>query len=378
MKVTFNRSKLLECLKSMIRVVPNTSAVMELVGFLIECDDEGFAKITATNLETTVQRRFKANVESDGSIVVAAAMFFKMVSLLGGDTVTVDETGRGRISVQSNKCTYTIPALSSKNYPKVNMPFPDDTLKIKGICSLYAKTAQAVADEKLSASLSGVRLELYSDAVRAIGCDTFRMSIMNVGCDCGGKMSVTIPKQAFSLLVNAVSDVDELQVGICGNNVVFMKEGMLFSTKLINEKYLDVDRLTDSALRTEVAIIKADDLRSIGDTIAPIISSGGDIAPIEIKFNKNSISVKAESQYASGGLSVSAQVNNMAGETFYYPYKAIMDALRVVKGDVKIEMTKHGMMYLSNKTGMYMIVNTRKRSVKKQQSAKSKGKAKVA
>ena len=54
MRVTINRQELFGYLKSMIRIVPQSHKVMELMGFLMECnEDDGFVYITASNLETT-------------------------------------------------------------------------------------------------------------------------------------------------------------------------------------------------------------------------------------------------------------------------------------------------------------------------------------
>ena len=280
---------------------------------------------------------------------------------------------RGILTIKSGDCTYTIPVLDADNYPKIALPFPEDMLKIKGICTLYAKTANTVANKDTYPALAGIRLELYSDAIRAIGCDTFRMAIANMDCNCGGKLAVTIPKQSFFYLANAVTDADELQIGICDNSVVFMKEGLVFSTRCIPGSYLDIDRLISSSARTEIASVKGEDWRRVAETVSTITNIGGDTAPVELRIEQGELLVKIESQNASSTQGVSAAVKNMAGDVFYYPPKAITDAHKVVKGDIKLEMTGRGIMYLSNKTGMYMIMNTKKRSVReKKQPAKTK------
>ena len=57
MRARMNRKILLSYLKSMVRVVPQSNSIMELMGFMIECnEDEGVVYITVSNLETTIQR----------------------------------------------------------------------------------------------------------------------------------------------------------------------------------------------------------------------------------------------------------------------------------------------------------------------------------
>ena len=55
MRARMNRKILLSYLKSMVRVVPQSNSIMELMGFMIECnEDEGVVYITVSNLETSV------------------------------------------------------------------------------------------------------------------------------------------------------------------------------------------------------------------------------------------------------------------------------------------------------------------------------------
>ena len=70
MRARMNRKILLSYLKSMVRVVPQSNSIMELMGFMIECnEDEGVVYITVSNLETTIQRKFNASIEEGGSFV---------------------------------------------------------------------------------------------------------------------------------------------------------------------------------------------------------------------------------------------------------------------------------------------------------------------
>ena len=85
MRARMNRKILLSYLKSMVRVVPQSNSIMELMGFMIECnEDEGVVYITVSNLETTIQRKFNASIEEGGSFVVAARMFLGIVDRLLG------------------------------------------------------------------------------------------------------------------------------------------------------------------------------------------------------------------------------------------------------------------------------------------------------
>ena len=141
MKVTINRNVLFDYLKSMIRIVPQTHSQMELRGFLVECnEDDGFMYITASNIETSIKRKFKANIEEGGSFVVSARMFLNITDRMSGDNIILEYNGK-LLGIKSGNCRYDIPVIEARNYPQINIPYPDSLLKIKGICSLYSKTS---------------------------------------------------------------------------------------------------------------------------------------------------------------------------------------------------------------------------------------------
>ena len=76
MRARMNRKILLSYLKSMVRVVPQSNSIMELMGFMIECnEDEGVMYITVSNLETTIQRKFNASIEEAEALLLPLECF---------------------------------------------------------------------------------------------------------------------------------------------------------------------------------------------------------------------------------------------------------------------------------------------------------------
>ena len=114
MRARMNRKILLSYLKSMVRVVPQSNSIMELMGFMIECnEDEGVVYITVSNLETTIQRKFNASIEEGGSFVVAARMFLGIVDRLGGEDIILEHNEK-LLGITSERCRFDVPVLSEE------------------------------------------------------------------------------------------------------------------------------------------------------------------------------------------------------------------------------------------------------------------------
>lgn len=365
MKVTINRHELFSYLKSMIRIIPQTHAQIELRGFLVECnEDDGYVYITASNIETSIKRKFKANIEESGSFVVSARMFMNITDRMGGDDIILEYNGK-LLGITSGNCRYDIPVIEARNYPQIDIPYPDSLLKIKGICNLYSKASVSVGTDAKKPSLTGIHLDIYSDTVRAASCDTIRLTVTENKCECGGKLSVTIPKQSFFYLASAVEDTDEIQIGLCNNKVVFVKSDMLFSTRIISQPFLDISRLLEAKDKKIVARVKADDMQTMIESVSMIANFSEDVAPVEVKFNENSIHISVESTEASTEVDIPAEIIDGEGRKFYYNAKHFTDMAKVIKTEANIHLTNSGILYVSNGMNEYMLVNTRKREVKR-------------
>lgn len=226
MRFKINRNVMIELLKSMYKVVPRESPVKELTCFLLEAnEDDGYLYISATNLEVSVKRKIKVQMESGGSSLIKAQLLYQMIHLLGGDDVEISSTTEGIALIMSGNCTYTISTLNAKEFPKFEVPFPDNMANISGIAQMYTKTRATVLSG-IQDSMKGIHFDIRSNGFRVISCNLQNISMVSRMLDCGNSMQFTLPKATYMYLAAAAGD-DELQVGMTNTHVVFVKEGMV-------------------------------------------------------------------------------------------------------------------------------------------------------
>ena len=367
MKFKVNRKVMLEHLKSMYKVVPKSSTVQELKGFLLEAnEDDGYVYVTANNLEAAVQRKFKADIENGGGFIVEARLLINMLTLLDGDDVSICETKKGIAEIQSGICVYTIKVMDAKIYPRPEMPFPEDTVRITGLKQMYLKTNAAVANTEASKVLTGIHVDVNDKALRAVGCDSRGIAVSGKDMDCGGKLSFTLHKTVFSYLANVAGD-DELEVGKCGPYIIFMKEGMLFSAKPLMYEYVDVDMMLSSIKREYLAKVEIDEFKNIIDYITDIAKMGSETSYIKFEFADDTISVSTLNDVGSGSTAMNAVVVESSGnKEYYYPAGMLKDIFKTVEGTILLQLDKRGYMMVFDKYNKYMLTPLREMSVKKQ------------
>lgn len=371
---SIERKILLECLKSMIRVVPTGCKLLELEGFLVECNEEdGYLYLTATNLESSIIRKIKTKVETGGSFVICASLLLEIATHLGGDTVSFSLQKNGRVVIKCGNTVYTIPVLSAENYPKPEMPFPEDMLQVTGLCDLYTRTASSVSSDKNKLSLTAIHLDIYADTVRAVSCDGSRMAMLKRQAETGGKMSVNIPKSAFYHLACAVNDEDVLDVGMNGRLLVFMKEGLLFSTRVIEDAFLDADALLKSNDEEYRAVVEYAEMQRAIDSIYTLAASDGCPA-LKMSFHTDSINLQYNGDICNMDLSVPAVVLSPMQDGFFYPVKKFADCFKTIKGKTVLFVSTSGLLIAGDDSSQYMLVNVREPQKKEEKNNKVKPK----
>lgn len=367
MKFTVNRRIMLEYLKSMIRVVPKSSPVKELTGFLIEAnEDDGCLCITANNTEAAIQRKFKPTVETGGEFVMDAKLLTDMLSVLGGTDVTFEEVNPGMIKIKSENCVYSVRVLSSRVYPRPEMPFPDDTLKITGLKQMYAKTCATAAKGDVSQVLSGIHIDIAPEGVRMVSCDLRSIAVARKMMQCGGSLSFTLPKASLSYLAGAIGNDDELEVGISGSFVVFMKKGMMFSARLPAHEYVNIDTILNSMQQLYMASVEFDDFKPHILNICDVASMSSETSYIKLLFQENRIEMETKNDIGSGSNSCKAVMIEGNPCSFYYPANMLKDIFRTVEGTLIIQVDKRGYMLVFDRLNKYMLTPIREEFAEKQ------------
>ncbi len=356
MKFTVDRKIFYEMLKSMIKVVPVTSVINELMCFKLEAnEDDGCVYLTANNLECAIQRKYKTNIEEGGSTLLRARQLFQIVERLGGENVTVSVSGKSPVHLQCGTTEYDLGCMDVKGFPETVIPFPDETVKITGLKRLYERTGFAVSTDKNSPVLCGLHLKADGKKVRMTACDTRRMSVAEAKREGTGDLDVILPKGNISNLVSAITYDDELEVGSCGTRVVFMKEGLLFSACRIPGTYIDTDKLLSSIKPVFVAKVDNENLKAHADRIADMAAMGERTSTVKMELTGSSIRLSTENEVSRGREEIDAVVIEHGGDmTFYYSPKEIKEMFKAVTGETIISVSDMGYLLAMDECTRYM------------------------
>ena len=145
MNFIVNRQDLLAAAQDAEKIAPAASPLEVLKCTLLSAA-EGKLTVAATSLELALERRIKADISEEGSVIVDARLLCGMLRLLEDEFVTFTREGT-TLRVSGGSSVYSVSVSDEKDYPRVEIPFPADTVPVTGIPSMAKRTVFAVAEE---------------------------------------------------------------------------------------------------------------------------------------------------------------------------------------------------------------------------------------
>lgn len=248
MNVTINRAEMLSAIKRASAIAPADSPLDVLRGALLEADAAaGKLTVTSTNLEAALEEKLPCTVQEDGALVFGAKMLAEMLSRLPQDTVQLCRAeNQGRMTLRSGDACYEVDVWERGAFPKPDLPFPEDTVKLSGIPAMAQHTVFATAQDNSKPLLKCVNLMFTSTGLRAAGSNGNCIVTARGDNQSTGDVSLLIPAASLGKLSNMCQDKDEFRVGTTGKSIVFFRENFLFSARLMEGGYIDTDQLVGS------------------------------------------------------------------------------------------------------------------------------------
>lgn len=344
MKAIFKRQELLPLIRAAESIAPHDSPLDVLRGVLLDADDCGRVTIMATNIETSLEQQTKADVEESGRILLPARLFLRMLSCMEGELVGITGKDGKSACISSGDAVYTIPVLSSKDFPNMAQPFPEDTVTVRGIPAITKRTTFAIAYDDTKPLLRCVNLIFANNALTAVSCDGVCLASAKGDSKGTASVSMLVPAKPLEKLSHLVSNKDELKVGTTGKSIVFSKEGFSFSTRLMAGQAVDGVALLNS-VKSSFTILT--DGETLYDAMSSSLSVNGEVNCFSLRFADSKVYLRCESEYGIATREVDVvPLSGMPEGEFWYSPHQLLQCLRALRGTLMLDVGQGGMLLM--------------------------------
>jgi len=247
MKFTAEREQILGPLQSVMGVVERRQTMPILANVLVVVRDGTFS-VTATDLEVELVARGGVKVDREGEITVPGRKFLDIVKALPtGLPVTVELKGE-KVEVKCGRSRFTLSSLPATEYPTVEEINATQTLELAqaDLKRLLEKCSFSMAHQDVRYYLNGLLLETDGRMVRTVATDGHRLAVCDRELDTGVavQQQIIVPRKGVTELVRMLSHLDgEVSVGVGQNHMRVSTTGQSITTKLIDGKFPDYERV---------------------------------------------------------------------------------------------------------------------------------------
>lgn len=371
MNITMNRLELLCAVRRAVAVAPRNSPLEVLKGVLLEVDAAHKALVlTATNLEVVLMQKLICAAPEDDALAIDARLLAGMLEKLSGDTVELRRrTGDSRLTIQSGDSRYNVSVWERTSYPKAEIPAITNTVRASGIPSMARRTVFATAEDKEKPMLKCVHIRFTQDGLRAAGSDGTCVVTAKGDDKCTGDFSVLIPAESLGQLSRMCEDKDEFRVGTNGKKVVFCRNNLIFSARLIEGSYIDTDYLTGALKHQFTALTDIAELRKGLDSASCVDPDG----KVQLTFDGMTLTFRCAGVYGSAydTIAVAPLTGTIQGE-YWYLTKRLAACLHSLSGTATLGIAAGGMLTLSTEDAFYMQTGVRPGTVQPKKQVQKK------
>jgi DNA polymerase-3 subunit beta len=189
----------------------------------------------------------EVDVETGGEITVSGRKLLDICKALPeGAEVTVSVSGE-KLGVRSGRSKFSLTTLPAAEFPTVEDIKAGQTVSVPQdiLMRLIEKTHFSMAQQDVRYYLNGMLLETGGSELRAVATDGHRLALCQATLDKGGleEQQVIVPRKGVLELQRLLSGEGSLDLELGANHVRVQLDGIRFTSKLIDGRFPEYDRV---------------------------------------------------------------------------------------------------------------------------------------
>jgi DNA polymerase-3 subunit beta len=246
MKLSAARDVLLKPLQAVIGVVERRQTMPILSNVLLVAKN-GQLSVTATDLEVELVAETDVDVESGGEITVSGRKLLDICRALPESAVVSVSVSGEKLHVRSGRSKFALATLPAAEFPTVEEIKAAQTITVDQAVMgrLIEKTHFSMAQQDVRYYLNGMLLETGGKHLRTVATDGHRLALSQAELD-GAELEeqqVIVPRKGVLELQRLLSGEGSVDIVLGANHVRVQLEGIRFTSKLIDGRFPEYDRV---------------------------------------------------------------------------------------------------------------------------------------
>jgi DNA polymerase-3 subunit beta len=361
LRITCPKSALGSSLAVVSRAVSTRGAVQVLGGILLHAEGERLT-LAATDMEISIRASLDGEIEGDASVVVPGRLLTDLVRLLPEDTVTLayDES-EGVLAVTSGSHASRLNVYSAEDFPRLPpLDIPLQKIDSAALLSTIEKVGRAASRDESRPVLTGVLVRFEGDKLVMAATDSYRLAVKETALSASGpELDAIIPARALQELARLAAGVEEIELGVHENHIVFSAGDVWLTSRRIDGQFPNYKQLLPESFEVEIATPR--------EALLEVVRRAGLMAqrnaPLRLRFAEGELTVSAQTQDV--GEATESLPIEYAGEELEIGFNPdfLRDGLEAVSGETVqlklINRLRPGLIEAPGESFWYLIMPIR-------------------
>lgn len=220
MKLTLDRSTLLNALQRVAGIIPKRHGIAVLTHVLIDCADDGRVILRATNLDIEATVTIRGSVDQGGACCVSGSMLLDIAKNTAEGADIRMELG-DRLSVKSGRSRFNLATLPTDQFPIFGAM--DEAVEFSLLCpeldGLIGRVSFAMARDESKQFLCGVRLFVDGAVIGACATDVKHIALAEREHDGKADFAVTVPAAMVTEIVRLMPAGEIAHVSVTSSKI---------------------------------------------------------------------------------------------------------------------------------------------------------------
>ncbi len=333
MKFTCDQASLSKALSVVSRAVSQRTTIPVLKSVLLEVKDGGFLKLSASDLDFSIERTIDVEVFEEGAIAVNAKLFQDIIRKLPNGQVLIEVDENNTVSIKCLQSNFNIVGTSAAEFPSISdIEEPEDTLSFdKDIfTNMVNKTSFCASIDESRGVIVGVLLELEKESFNMVAVDGYRLAITREPMKSASEKKIIINAKILNE-VNKIlmeSGVEEdIQLILGDKKAVMLLHRTKIGMRLLEGDFLKYKDILPKEKKVSVEVNRKELLNAVER--ASLLAREGRNNLITLSLREDFIEITSRSEEGNVNEVVSTHTTGQPLDIGFNS-KYVMDVLKVV------------------------------------------------
>lgn len=337
MKIQCERAEFLRA----IQVVQNalTSTTLPILSHILMVAKGEKVKLTATNLETTIQSSFSGKVLEEGEICLPGNKIFEIIREASSPTVDLKLVDT-RAAITCGRAVFQLLGLEAGEFPELPKIKEENVFSLpqEVLREMVQKTSFAASLDETRPSLNGVYVEIRGKEMRMVATDGRRLAFNKTSLPSVQipPFEAIIPLRALRQLIRVLGQEEGVKIGLSKQQAFFQLKDVVLTSQLIEAEFPDYEKVIPGEYNVAVLADK-DELSGAIRRISLLSDEKSHLVKFELKGNSLLVSSDTpEMGSAQEELTIKTEGEGQVRAGFNYTY--LLDVLKNMGQEVRFEL----------------------------------------